>query len=199
MDELDGVGDDVVDLSVVNPPLHPRFAERVFTPDERRWIRGSWKLLWLHWAAKEAAFKAYSRFLHKIPFSPKRYVVNLNRAEVHTPFGKAYFQSILSNELVYVRCVTAGLKDSRRLISWIGKRETDSNGVAARNLSTLVREMARRKISEVFSIPLSSVSVASCNRAGWSEAPVLNIGNRRSESLLSFSHHGRFYSFTLKR
>ena len=77
------IGNDIVDLN------HPgnrgksrdrRFVSRVFTPEERERIDGADApdaVLWMLWAAKEAAFKAAVKRRQGIPFIPRMYSVAL--------------------------------------------------------------------------------------------------------------------------
>jgi len=68
-----GLGVDVVDLR--NPRTrgrhhNDRFVDRIFDPPERKLVMGATdpeRALWLHWAAKEAAFKAVGSSVHPEP------------------------------------------------------------------------------------------------------------------------------------
>jgi phosphopantetheinyl transferase (holo-ACP synthase) len=78
------LGNDVVDLGDPEARLeglHPRFAERVFTPAERGRLEASGEerpvLHWALWAAKESAYKALARLEPRTVFSPRAFEVEL--------------------------------------------------------------------------------------------------------------------------
>ncbi len=71
------LGNDIVDLQAARGE-HPRFAARILAPQEAQNFaaRGSPPaLLWSYWAAKEAAYKAYSQ-LKPTSFSPSLWLVS---------------------------------------------------------------------------------------------------------------------------
>ncbi len=75
------LGNDIVDLSYPDNKLsrlHPRFCTRVFTDMEREMLNHnptSSKILWLLWAAKEAAFKACQKQYPNILFAYKEFEI----------------------------------------------------------------------------------------------------------------------------
>jgi phosphopantetheinyl transferase (holo-ACP synthase) len=75
------LGNDVVDLrdpETAPDALHPGFDRRVFAAVERERLRRSprpERQRWIHWAAKEAAYKALRRCDATVIFSPRRFVV----------------------------------------------------------------------------------------------------------------------------
>ncbi|KAA3656197.1 MAG: hypothetical protein DWQ10_15955 [Calditrichaeota bacterium] len=81
------VGNDIVDLhseSVGNKHEDLRFMRRVFTAGERKKIElhaNPEKALWMHWAAKEAAYKVICKMQKPRPvFSHAQFVVDLDPA-----------------------------------------------------------------------------------------------------------------------
>jgi len=84
---LPAVGNDIVDLEApgnAGKSRESRFVDRVFTEEERLLIHGASRpdrLLWLLWAAKEAAYKAVSRDDPAVGSIPRRYAVCLDGAE----------------------------------------------------------------------------------------------------------------------
>ena len=191
-----GIGDDIVDLRITKPAPHPRFVDRVFTERERSRIGGSWKLMWLHWAAKEAAFKAFSRFIPALKFVPRRFVVDLTNRKVFSELGAGYFQAFVSDELVYVRLVTSESNCLMSLSSWIGAHKAELSHSVINQHSVLVRRMAQRRISEILSVAPESIEIGSQDHSRWTRIPVLKLRGERHDSQLSFSHHGRFCSFS---
>lgn len=190
IDQRLAVGDDIVDLDVITPAPHKRFLARVFTPAERENIGSSWSSLWLHWAVKEAAFKAFSRLVPDLVFAPQRFEVDLERSEVQTPVGTAYFESLISDEFVYAFCTTVGSKELPAILSWIEKSRIGEE----EEQSAMVRALARRSIAGILSIPTSAISILCEPRGVWSRMPSIQVKGRAPNSLVSFSHHGRFVS-----
>jgi phosphopantetheine--protein transferase-like protein len=76
---LTSIGNDIVDLTSpdsVGKSLDRRFIARVFTPEEQERIDRSLSpdaTLWMLWAAKEAAFKAVSKFKPGLSFAHRAY------------------------------------------------------------------------------------------------------------------------------
>jgi phosphopantetheinyl transferase (holo-ACP synthase) len=74
------IGNDLVDLKDPETSLkqiHPRFVERVFERSERSCIMDSedpHSTLWIHWAAKESAFKAVRKNRPDLVFSHQAFV-----------------------------------------------------------------------------------------------------------------------------
>ena len=77
------LGNDVIDLRDPDTwpgACHPRFDHRVFTPGERAVIAASPRpavTRWVHWAAKESAYKAARRRQPTTVFAPRRFAVVL--------------------------------------------------------------------------------------------------------------------------
>ena len=191
-----GIGDDIVDLLVTSPRPHKRFIDRVFLESEKDQFSESWTLMWLHWAAKEATFKAYSRHIPGLIFSHKDFAVDINLSQVTSPFGRAYFQSNINDDFVHVRAVTARLERFKSLNVWIERQQGDANHFCTQDQSRRVRELARRRIAEILSINVDTIEIGAEDRKGWTNLPVLKINSVRNNSQLSFSHHGRFVSVT---
>lgn len=74
------VGNDLVDLADPQSQpdaIHPRWDERVFTPEERETLfqdGDPHTLRWLLWAAKESAFKAAKKLDASVWFQPRAFV-----------------------------------------------------------------------------------------------------------------------------
>ena len=68
------IGNDIVDLRNREPPLHPRYLERVLAPSEQDALRDSPDDLWVYWAAKEAAYKTLRRIRPGMGFHPRELV-----------------------------------------------------------------------------------------------------------------------------
>ena len=76
------LGNDVIDLRDPETwpgACHPRFDRRVFTPAECATIAASPRpamTRWVHWAAKESAYKAARRQRPATIFAPRRFGVD---------------------------------------------------------------------------------------------------------------------------
>src|SRR5262245_8513603 len=79
------LGNDIVDLSDPEAALaahHERFLTRICGPTEIASIAiaaDPTRMLWAHWAAKESAFKALRPVCPRIPFVPRRFIVEFAR------------------------------------------------------------------------------------------------------------------------
>lgn len=85
-----GIGDDVVDLGMTlrSPHVQSAFDQRVYTAIERARIAQAAdqaRERWLHWAAKEAAYKALSKGSEVPAFHPSAFEV---RWRVGVPLGR---------------------------------------------------------------------------------------------------------------
>ena len=199
------IGNDIVDLSERNPPLHPRFAARAFTPAELRQIGNSWQNLWLHWAAKEAAFKAMKRLLPQIAFIPKQFEFDRIKSEVRGHNQLLDCKWIVSRHYVYVSCATKSLsRGVAGLKNWIEKVAGIPKPVVSQQMSPqsqFVRALARRKIALELSRPVTHVEIGagvySSHKRLYDEPvdlaiPRLYLCGKETDHLLSFTHHGRF-------
>jgi len=87
------LGNDLVDLSTpgtAGKAQDLRFLRRVFTRAEQDQLLCSPdpdRALWRLWSAKEAAFKAWSRYLPDLVFAHSRFEVDPEKGSVKTPEG----------------------------------------------------------------------------------------------------------------
>ena len=106
------VGNDIVDLrhaGCVGKAGHPRFVERVFCAEEQAVIRNSSdpdRVLWLHWAAKEAAYKIACKLLPRPVFAHSRFRVAIDGSVSDCAPGCRCRQT-LSARVVYGSVVVA--------------------------------------------------------------------------------------------
>ena len=84
------LGNDIVDLTQADADLqqiHPRFMRRVCSPCEQTFLTCCkhselTRWLWLHWAAKEAAYKALQRLQPALPFQPAKFIFDPTQKKV---------------------------------------------------------------------------------------------------------------------
>lgn len=189
------IGNDIVDLSVEEPPLHPRYITRAFSRAERTNFDGSSAWIWARWAAKEAAYKAVKRVYHAVSFIPSRFEVSSESQEVHYENLQLPYRIETCGSYVHVCCAM----DEQSLGStrtWIAKIYDEQRGV---NPSDHIRTFAADKIASTLGIPVGEVTFSSArNRPASScHAPALYIKNVASTRQVSFSHHGRYVACAL--
>lgn len=179
------LGNDVVDLAEARAPRHARFDVRVFTPAERRRIAAAAEpeaARWMHWAAKESAFKAARRLDATTVFSPRRFVVALDArgcGEVRHPGGTLRVSVARRGDLVHALS-WSDAEDAGVLFHAVAERGGRDPGDAAR---ALARDDLRARTGERYEIDRRR------------RLPLLR-GPRRG--VLSLSHHGRFAAYACR-
>lgn len=173
--------------------------DRVFTPDERRLIRGSSEpdmMLWSLWAGKETGYKAVRRQHPTVSSAPRRYGVRLyctgddvpESGSVHTPRGPVSIRFCITGD--YVHCIGAEADEEVDAIVWdVQKvpRDHSSSGE-----SGFVREMAKGSISVWLGEQPGAVDIIRPEEDRGLAPPVVRIGRRTPTINLSMSHDGRF-------
>jgi phosphopantetheine--protein transferase-like protein len=201
---LPPVGNDVVDLK------HPenqgkskdeRFLSRVFTEKERDRIAGAAcpdKLLWVLWAAKEAAFKVVSRDDPTVCSTSRRYDILLDPLAVSeaclagqaiTPRGELALRIIVTDDYVHaLSAATEGNLD--RIFQRVDRMDVEEDPGEA---SAFVRRRLLCEIARCLDCPLGELSIRK-EPLGPGAPFVL----RREQPLavdISLSHDGRFAAF----
>ena len=187
------VGNDVVDLSdpeSARGAHHWRFDRRVFTPDELESLsieREDVDPRWILWSAKEAAYKAARRERADSVFSPRRFVVRLDRSLCGS------VEDGLRSWPVRVRM----LGDCVHAVVSAGDPSVDTFAETAhlddaelRDPSLGVRRFAIDSIAERLGISPSDLRIERENRI-----PALVVAGELTPRPLSLSHHGRFVGF----
>lgn len=195
------LGNDVVDLGdpeTLLCGLHPRFAERVFTPRERAALRASpqrRRLHWALWAAKESAYKAQKRREALAVFSPGDYEVDL------PPLTAASEPVVLTGRVsrrgtgmrVEVRVdgttvhaiASAGNETAARaLVLW-------RVGAAVGDAGVAVRRLAAGAIGSALDLDPAELQIVG-------RPPVVLHRGRALDATVSLSHHGRFVAFACR-
>ncbi|MBN8548209.1 MAG: 4'-phosphopantetheinyl transferase superfamily protein [Deltaproteobacteria bacterium] len=181
---LETIGNDIVDLHAVEPPLHPRYLARVFTEREQLCIGESRTLLWLHWAAKEAAYKALKRLYPNFRFVPREIEFDALVSEIRVGDISLVASYIISPEKVYVSC------NCNVRVDWIQEWSSEAGeDCDPPQLSRDVRALALEKISNYLSISAEHLTIVTDEHC---KIPRLYLRGSRTEHLLSFAHHGRY-------
>ena len=188
------LGNDVIDLADPETwpgACHPRFEHRVFTPAERAAIAASPRpalTRWIHWAAKESAYKAARRRAGDTVFAPRRFAVELAPGAGAVRHGADRFR-------LRVRL----LGDAVHAIAWeptaTGLLVADVARVGApatpAALSGAARTLAVRAIAGALGLADAHLAVARV--AG--DPPCLLRDGRPAHATLSLSHHGQLVAF----
>ena len=184
------IGNDIVDLSEIEPDLHNRYISRVFTKLEQVKISQDPSKLWLFWAAKEAAYKALKRIDPQLIFSPQLF-------EFDAPDTVRYMGQLLKCKITqaghfyHVLCSTVQ-EALENCMVWID----DSVDHVSGSHSARIRQLAVENIAKVLNVSAHLLEIASADsRAAakeWTSVPVLLVNGSPSAHKISFSHHGRF-------
>ena len=173
--------------------------DRVFTPDERRLIRGSSnpdRTLWSLWAGKETGYKAVRRRYPAVSSAPRRYEVWLpytgghvpESGSVHTPCGPVAIRFYITGD--YVHCIGATVDKEVNAIVW--DVQEMSRAQSGTDESSFVREMAKRSISSCLGAQPEAIEISRQKETFGLAPPVVKIRGRTPAVSLSMSHDGRF-------
>jgi phosphopantetheine--protein transferase-like protein len=209
MNTLPGVGNDVVDLKDpenIGKSRDDRFLGRVFTAGERELIASAPSpdtLLWLLWAAKEAAYKAVSRSDPAVCSIPRRYRVVLDAGDatcpmrkivglagkVITPRGELVLEVTVTAD--WVHALTNVAQEALKRVCRRVKRLEGRKGVE--NPSAFVRGLLLREIARRLDCAVGDLSVV--NNPGGLGAPRIHFRRELLAAEVSLSHDGRFAAF----
>lgn len=176
------LGNDIVDLEAARGE-HERFASRILSPlewENYETAGASARLLWSYWAAKEAAFKAYTQE-HPTRFAPLRWEVSPDFKEVVYSGESFRLRLLQSEESVYAEVTDspweAVLSATQTLLGEtmpeVQKRE--------------VRRLAIKLAVDELGLKLGALRVL--KREG---IPQLWDEDSGASYTLSLTHHGRF-------
>lgn len=184
------LGNDVVDLAVAGKAGDARFLGRVFTPAERAWLSRSPQpdlALWRLWAAKEAAYKAWSRGNPALVFAPSRYEVSPGTAQVLGPDGACGVE--WQEGPGWVHCLA---HDGGARILW---RVEALEDVSAESRG--VRSLAGRLLAEVGFEGARIVRLETEDPGRWGPPQVVLDGRVLEGVRVSLSHDGRWGAVAL--
>jgi 4'-phosphopantetheinyl transferase superfamily len=187
------VGDDVVDLD--DPAVartHPRFADRITSPEERVMLAHvppgeRTLLLWSLFAAKEAAFKVTAKLAASPVFAHASYVVAPDFASVRWESRDLALGVVRGDGFVHA-VATTGPRPVAAAISRL------RGGDASRE----ARQLLARELAPSLGVAAERVAVVREPRPGsWDGfgPPRLVVGGEPSALDISLSHDGRFVSF----
>ena len=179
------IGNDIVDFRTLEPPLHPRYLERVFTPKEQHCIGTSVEELWVHWAAKEAAYKALKRLEPGLPFIPRKFELHRERSVVTQGKYELYAHCRLGPDCVHVSCVNHETFLTGSIQEWIDETQDAS----LEGPSAEVRKLAIHKLAQHFQIHENDIIIY---KQAASSVPYVSVRGVHFMPVLSLTHHGRF-------
>lgn len=189
------LGNDVIDLADPETwpgACHPRFESRVFTSGERAAIAASPRpacTRWVHWAAKESAYKAARRRAATTVFAPRRFVVQLAAAGAgDVRHGSDRFRLRVSLGRDVVHAIAWDEDATGVLVADVARLD---GGAAPAELSAAARALAVRTIGGALGVP--AVRLAVVRLAGT--PPRLLRDGRPAHATLSLSHHGQLVAF----
>jgi phosphopantetheine--protein transferase-like protein len=195
------VGNDIVDLQYFEAPHHHnlRYLDRVCTFAEATAIRQSQnpsKDFCLVWAAKEAAFKIFSKHRKDLHFAPRQFVTDfaVRMDEPHSTL-QVYFADVFARVAISStdhwvhavatipgwRAIRWSVQEMVGEVSVVAKSHAESLAVRALALEVLAKS-GEQDLRLKFTGRIPSLTFADGERAPFD---------------ISLSHHGRFVSAAL--
>lgn len=221
------IGNDIVDLEC--SPKHKaqdqRFMQRVFTPQEQAAIlkaNDPETLLWLFWAAKEAAYKAISKIESPPVFSHKLFEVSMSPDKYWVVKYQEHivkcFTHIVENKLVHVVCALSGTQTNistfntqcHQNIHAVSKEELQNwqnpanleNAFSINELesinhpeSAIVRCKLKSDIEQQKHWPINKIEVIRPSKNKKMHPPYLLYQGNKTEIDISLSHHGAYVAW----
>jgi len=193
------LGNDVIDLADPETwpgACHPRFAARVFTPVERATIAASPRpacTRWVHWAAKESAYKAARQRAPATVFAPQRFVVRLAGASSRPTLGDVRHGSdrfrlrvVLGHDVIHA--IAWDPEATGVLVADVGRLDAAATPA---QLSAAARALAVRMIGRALGVADTRLAVV---RVAGSPPRLLRDGHL-ADAAVSLSHHGQLVAF----
>ncbi len=198
------MGNDVVDLADpenVGKSGDDRFCRRVFNAGELALVAGSSQpdmILWALWAAKEAAYKAVSRFDGSVCSIPRKYPVVIEesanqgccmplRGTVATPAGDIPVCIFVEKEALHA--IAAGTTaELEKIVFHVEPLHRDAADTGRFARKILLVELARR-----LDCAVGELAVLKEEKRPW--APWVTRRDVRLPVSISLSHDGRFAAF----
>jgi len=196
------IGNDVVDLrqASINSPKNfkglrwKRFLNKVFTQEEQEFIMMSsenqFKIVWLLWSMKEAAYKIHMRqFDKKRTFNPKDLKCKVyfkTRGKVTIDDQSYYTTSQITEDYIY------SVATSDKNITPISSCLRLENA-AYDNQYKVARNEILKRYSELKDTPITSLEIIK-DKTG---IPSLFLNGKKQDDALSITHHGAYCGFAL--
>lgn len=192
-----------------------RFVRRVFLPEEQKQIyqdSDSDCILWVLWAAKEAAYKIISKFHPSIHSGPLKYRVHLEETKMLPPrtpgLRNGYFTcrvetpegSVITSALTgadYVHAFGSQGNQSEVGAMHLKVFRLDQPCFHDKPESEVVRKVLRLYLSRFWQIPVRRIGVHRDQKGRGAGPPVVYVRGERAPVDLSLSHHGRYGAFAL--
>lgn len=210
------LGNDIVDLADsenIGKSRDERFCRRVFNPRELSSITGSERpdsILWALWAAKEAAYKALSRYDPSVCSIPKKYPVIIEaeagagafafregvsdqtlQGKVITPQGELFLDIRININEAMLHVIA---DESAEALTRIVVR-VERLAVSGDDPSEFVRKILLDEIAKRLCCSLGDLAVGKEGQGPG--APFLFFRGSRLPAEISLSHDGRFVAFAL--
>ncbi len=205
-------GNDIVDLKspeALRKGDNKPFVARVLTALEEEALRAcglSDRVLWLLWAAKEAAYKVVSKTRRDLPFIPRLFQVrfpglqlrDLSRSSmegiVESPGGVVAVKAWATDD--YVHVVGAA---SRTVLEQVVAGESKPWGktgeTALAEESKMARRFALAALAKALETEPSALEIRRFPTSKGLGPPVVYHENKPAAVDLSLSHHGRYVSY----
>jgi len=206
------IGNDIVDLNLAHQESNwqrPRFLDKLFTKQERQFIKTSADketAVWLLWSRKESAYKIIARLLQKRFFAPKKIAhTHLGKLSQETAAVLAFQQySIRTNTLISDHCIhTIAQLDTQEEL------RTKNQGFPSQQItadcftvsqdhqqqSHATRKQLLNNYSEMTNLPVSELSI---QKDEWN-IPHLYHQNQQQKTVISLAHHGQYGGYALLR
>lgn len=164
-------GNDIVDLSLTkNKHNDKRFLDRVFTPNEKKWIfcqKNKNKAVWKLWSAKEAIYKIQKKLNPIIYFSP----ISIDVLKLQKQYNLSWLEN---SHLIHCLASNEPIKNHKYCIKKI-------NDEGPRKRSLAVRSLIQRYFREKIIITKNSFNIPQI---------IPNIGD------ISLTHDGSYVAFS---
>ena len=191
------LGNDIVCLSCLSPrakALDPRYLKKIFTLGEELYFRNAndpMKMLAIHWALKEAAYKVYIQQLGKRYFAPKDFVVQKAQTSslfyIHTPKGRLWGKIEENRKYVHAICWNSKslyLNKQQMKVLFLG-------GMSKERLSITIRSLLLEEVANFLDLPRQGLNIASTSNG----VPMINRNGKKLSLRASISHDGPWGGF----
>jgi len=202
------LGNDIVDLKDVdskNLLNNTKFIQRVFTNLEQEIILHSSQpqvKAWIMWGAKEAAYKAISRYDRELVFSPVKFNTSEDLSSILYKSTELALKTVSTNDYVYVEAYSKKIKEENIIthIKHINDLKNDpfvqdfALPHSYNELSTFTRAMALSVFNKIWynqKIQIENISPETKKRI-----PLLKVNDEYTDTIISLTHHGSWCAFT---